>query len=241
MKRLLLPVLALLILASCKKENATAPATMDMQDYYPLQVGKFVTYRLDSTVFINLNTLKVVRSYVVKDLVDYTFKDNTGNDVYRIRRTMRSNQDTSLWLDNATFLVTQTAKTTEFTENNLRFIKLVNPMSLTRSWNGNSYINIKEDLLSFYEGWEYYYETVAEPFTIGGRTFSQTATVNQVNTVDGDTTNFNIRHEITRSKEVYAKGIGLVYRDFYHALWQPVLRAYEPNSYGVRMTLLNNN
>lgn len=241
MKSLIFPALALLILASCKKETASAPASMVMKEYYPLEVGKFVTYRLDSTVFISLNTIKVIRTYVVKDLVDYKFKDNTGNDVFRIRRTMRSNQDTSLWLDNATFLVTQTENKTDFTENNLRFIKLINPVSLTSSWNGNSYINVRDDFLSFYEGWEYYYETVGEPFTVGGRTYSQTVTVNQANNVDGDTTNFNIRHEITRSKEVYAKGIGLVYRDFYHALWQPVLRAYEPNSYGVRLTLLNHN
>lgn len=241
MKSLLTVTLAVLLLASCKKENEAAPATLNMKDYYPLQLGKYITYKLDSTVFINLNTVRVVRSYVVKDIVDYKFQDAMGNDVYRIRRMMRDNNDTTLWFDNATFLVTQTARTTEFTENNLRFIKLVNPVKLFGNWDGNAYIDLNDDFLDFYAEWDYFYETVDEPFTIGGKTFDNTITVNQVNTIDGDTTNFRVLHEVKRSKEVYAKGIGLVYRDFYHAFWQPIIQAYQPNSYGIRMTILNHN
>ncbi len=42
------------LLASCKKENATF-TTASVSDYFPLQVGKYITYDLDSTVFTNFN------------------------------------------------------------------------------------------------------------------------------------------------------------------------------------------
>jgi hypothetical protein len=241
MKSLVFLFAATLLFSACSKDPEAAPATISMQEYYPLEVGKYITYRLDSTVYINLNTVKVTRSYIVQDIVDSKFKDNMGNDVYRIRRMMRDLVDTTVWNDNATFLVTPTARTTEFTENNLRFIKLINPVKEFASWQGNNFIDSRDDFLSFFEGWEYFYENVGQPFTIGGKSYDETVTVNQIDDVDGDPNNFSQRFEITRSSEVYAKGIGLVYKDFFHELWQPILKAYEPNSYGVRLTLLNHN
>jgi len=241
MKKLFIFSFFILLFSACEKEQEGAPATTNMQEYYPLELGKYITYKLDSTVYINLNTQKVVRSYVVRDYVDSKFQDNNGQDVYRIRRMMRDATDTTIWKDNATFLVTQNLKSTEFTENNLRFIKLINPIKEFTAWQGNSYIDVKDDFLSFYEAWEYFYEKMGEPFTAGTQTFDETITVNQIDNVDNDPGNPNLRYEITRSSEVYARGVGLIYKDFFHELWQPILNAYEPNSYGVRLTILNHN
>ncbi|TAH02218.1 MAG: hypothetical protein EAZ17_03875 [Sphingobacteriales bacterium] len=242
MKNLLTCLSISLLLFSCKKEDAGTPSTIAMAEYYPQVIGKYITYRLDSTVFVNLNTIKEVRTYVVKDIVDATFKDNLGQDVYRIRRMMQDKNDPTVWFDNATFLVTQTARTTEFTENNLRFIKLINPVKEFTAWQGNSYIDSRDDFLSFFEGWEYFYEEVGQPFTINGKTFDETVTVNQVDDVDGDPNNKNARYEIRYSKEVYAKGLGLVYKEFLHELWQKApINAFEPNSYGVKLTILDHN
>jgi hypothetical protein len=66
--------------------------------------------------------------------------------------------------------------------------------------------------------------------------------VNQVDDVDGDPTNTNTRYEIRYSKEVYAKGLGLVYKEFLHELWQKApINAFESNSYGVKLTILDHN
>ena len=241
MKKLFIFSIFVLLISGCKKESEGTPATANMEEYYPLQIGKYITYKLDSTVYINLNTQKVVHSYVVRDYVDSKFQDNTGQDVYRIRRMMRDQLDTTMWKDNATFLVTQNKKSTDFTENNLRYIKLINPVKEFATWQGNNYIDVKDDFLSFYEGWEYFYEKVGEPFTAGTQTFDETITVNQVDNVDNDPGNPNLRYEITRASEVYARGVGLIYKDFFHELWQPILKAYEPNSYGVKLTILNHN
>ena len=135
-----------------------------ISDYYPLQLGKYITYKLDSTVYINLNTQKTVRSYFVQDFVDAEIIDNLGNKGYRIRRMMRSNTDTTQWFDNATFVVVPSRKDIQFSENNLKFIKLVNPVTDLNTWAGNSYINTDDNFLRFYENWEYYYENIDQPF-----------------------------------------------------------------------------
>ena len=63
---------SVLFLSSCKKsteEFDTAP----LSDYYPLTVGKYVTYNLDSTVvYQNFGQTQNVHSYQVKLVVDTT-------------------------------------------------------------------------------------------------------------------------------------------------------------------------
>jgi hypothetical protein len=231
----------LFILSSCNKTLDVAPANMNMTDYYPLQVGKFITYKLDSTVFTNLGTQREVRTYVVQDLIDAVFNDNLGQQTWRIRRKIRSLIDTTQWLDNASFLVTPGNQRMEFTENNLRFIKLVNPVSPFISWKGNSHINVIDDFLRFYENWDYTYEKLSEPLTVNGITYPETITVNHIDQTDGNPNDKRFFYEVTRSSEVYAKGIGLIYKDFLHEFWQPNSANFQNNSFGVRLTILSHN
>lgn len=233
--------LFLFTLNSCSKLTDQPPKNMNMADYYPLQVGKFISYKLDSTVFTNLGTQREIKTYFVQDLIDAVVKDNLGQDTWRIRRKIRSTTDTTQWLDNATFLVTPGAKRIEFTENNLRFIKLINPVSPSVSWKGNSYINVIDDFLRFYENWDYNYDKISEPYTVNGKTFPETITVNHIDQTDGNPNDKRFFYEVTRSSEVYAKGIGLIYKDFLHEFWQPNSANYQNNSFGVRLTILNHN
>jgi hypothetical protein len=245
LKKLIIPVfvvglLVVLSLGSCSKTDST-PAGNDMAEYYPLQLGKYITYKLDSTVYINLNTQKVVRSYIVQDFVDAQITDNLGNPGWRIRRMMRSNIDTTQWFDNASFIVVPFQGTIQFTENNLKFIKLINPVTDLNTWSGNSFINTDDNFLRFYENWEYFYENVGESIVLNNVTFPETIKVNQSDMVNGDPGNKNFFYAITRSSEVYARGVGLVYKDFLYEAWQPSTQNYEANSYGIKLTILNHN
>lgn len=237
-------IISFLILISmygCEKSMDKAPSTMNVSAYFPLEVGKYINYKLDSTVYINLNTIKSVRTYYVQDKVDEIFKDNLGRDAYRIRRTIRSKTDTTVWTDNATFVVIPTEKNIEYIDNNLRFIKLVNPVNDIITWKGNSYIDAFISQLRFYDNWNYVYEKINEPYTINSTTYPETITVNQANQIDGDPTTKNFYYAITKSEEVYAKGIGLIYKEFLWESWQPSLYSYESTSFGVRLTILNHN
>jgi hypothetical protein len=245
LKKIIIPVLSASLvvifgLVGCSKTDS-APASTNMAEYYPLVVGKYITYQLDSTVFINLSTKKVVRSYIVQDFIDAQITDNLGNPAYRIRRMMRSITDTTQWFDNASFVVVPSLKSTLFIENNLKFIKLINPVADLNTWAGNSFINTDDNFLRFYENWEYFYENVEQPIVLNNKTYPETITVNQIDLVNGDPSNKNFFYAITKSSEVYAKGIGLVYKDFLYEAWQPSTQNYEANCYGIKLTILNHN
>jgi hypothetical protein len=120
-------------------------STALISEYYPLQIGKYITYRLDSTVYVNLNTKKEVHTYIVQDWVDAEITDNLGRKAYRIRRMMQQKTDTTQWVDNAVFVVTPLGKSLEYVDNNLRFIKLQEPIRDDFTWRGNSYINSFSD------------------------------------------------------------------------------------------------
>jgi hypothetical protein len=246
----LVPVVILSFLAltwqGCSKETEQLSTGL-ISEYYPMQVGKYITYRLDSTVYVSLNTVKAVKTYIVQDWVDAEITDNLGRKSYRIRRMIRSNFDTTQWADNASFVATPLNRSMEYVENNLRFIRLQEPMRDNFTWKGNSYINSFSDQdLQYLDNWEYFYENTNQSFSIGGNTFPETVLVNQrdevINNPDDKTTIFSVN----KSKEVFAKGIGLIYKDFLHETWQPPNSTspggfYEPSSYGIRLTYLNHN
>lgn len=230
----------ILIVSSCSK-NDNAQININVFDYYPLKIGKYITYRLDSTVFENFNTQRVTKTYIVQDIIDAIIKDNQERDAYRIRRMIRSNYDTTKWADNSTFVVTAFDDRIEFQENNLRFIKLTNPISTSYSWKGNSKINVIDDYLRFYENWDYMYDKINEPYTVNNKTFPETLTVLQADKLEGNPLDPKAFYEKTKSVEVYAKSIGLVYKEFIHEFWQPSTANFQTNSYGVKLTILNHN
>jgi len=59
--------------------------------------------------------------------------------------------------------------------------------------------------------------------------------------INGDPSNKNFFYAITKSSETYAKGVGLIYKEFLYEAWQPSTQNYEANSYGVKLTILNHN
>jgi hypothetical protein len=238
---LLLLSLGLMMSNCTKTQIESTPPTISMSNYYPLTVGKWIHYRLDSTVYTSLNTIKTVRTYYILDSIEAKITDNNGNDLFRIRRMMRDNIDTTRWKDNATFLVTPSSTSIQFSENNLKFTKLVNPVREFISWKGNSAIDVADNFLRFYENWDYTYENVGQPLTINNINFPETITVNQIDQTNGDPNNKNYYYSITKSSEIYAKGIGLVYKNFLYEVWQPTAKNYESNCYGVKLTIKSHN
>lgn len=214
---IILSLFLLLGLQRCTREIET-PAITTASAYYPVQTGKYIVYRLDSTVYTNYGTVKEVRNYQVKDVVEEEITDNLGRRSYRIRRLIRDSLGHQPWADNATFMVTPLQNSIEVVENNLRFIKLVSPVKEWYSWKGNAYIDAA-GALNYLAFWDYTYADVGQPFSKDGLDMENTLTVNQEDYATGDpvASPNNIAAKIF-SQEVYAKDIGLVYKDFTH--WQ---------------------
>ena len=233
-------------LMACEKESVSFK-TERIKDYYPLKVGKFISYRLDSTVYLNLGTKKVVHSYLIQDKIDSIITDNLGRPSYKIKRTIRSTTDTTKWKDLMSYLVTYDSTRLELVQDNQRYLKLVEPISNGFNWKGNAYINTAGiPSMQFLADWRYTYENVRRPFTANGISYTETVTVNQRNDTTGVTTDKKSFFEINYSKEVYSKSIGLIFKDFLHEAWQPPNASspggyYEANSYGIRLTIIGHN
>jgi hypothetical protein len=198
-------------------------------------------------VYVNLGTEKEVHSYIVRDLVDSIIKDNLERPSYKIKRSIRNLIDTTKWNDLTSYLVTSDSSKLEYIENNLRYVKLQEPISTGFTWKGNTFINTTSvPELLYLNDWQYIYEQVRRPYSINGISYTETVTVNQRNDSLGTLGDKESFFEQTYSKEVYAKSIGLIYKEFLHEAWQPINVSsssgyYESNSYGIKLTMLRHN
>ncbi|HEX5026574.1 MAG TPA: hypothetical protein VFV68_14945, partial [Agriterribacter sp.] len=168
----------------CKKQTDSF-SLAPVSDYYPVEVGKYIVYQLDSTVFTNFETTKEIHSYQVKDIIDAEITDNLNRPSFRIHRMIRDSAGLTPWVSNATFMVTPLNNSIEYVENNLRFIKLKSPVKENYFWQGNNYIDA-EDKLSYLKFWEYQYREVDQPYTLNNAVVDSTVTVLQNDEAMGD-------------------------------------------------------
>lgn len=240
-------VMGLLLLNACKKENETF-VSAPISEYAPLEVGKYIVYQLDSFVFLPFGTRDTTISYQVKYTVSKAIKDNVGRDGFLVKRHIRKTA-AAAWKEDNSFQVFNTGDTYEFTDNNLKFVNLVSPVKENFSWKGNSYLPdypypAYDFTSAFTADWDYIYQDVEQPLTLGALNFDNTVTVLQRDEVFGDPaipgTAFA---EKTYSIEKYAKGVGLVYKDFLHWEYQGA-NPGEQNSYkgfGIKLTAIEHN
>lgn len=236
---------AVLFLSACKKSSEDFQ-TAAISDYYPLQVGKYITYSLDSTVTINFGQSMVVNSYQVRLQVDAAITDNLGRPAFRIIRYIRKTA-ANAWTPDNTFMAVPTSTSMEFIENNLRFVKMRAPVNDGYTWKGNTYIDTYSlnSNLKYLNDWDYNYDSLNLPAKIGALTVDSTLRVFQRDEVIGNPSNPNSYSEQNVGIEKYARGIGLVYRRFLHTEYQPPTPghpgAYADGTYGVTMTMIDHN
>ncbi len=232
------------LLASCKKENATF-TTASVNEYFPLQVGKYITYDLDSTIFTKFNQQLTVRHYQAQYKVEDTTTDNLGRVGYTIYRYLRADSTQSWAIDNV-FTAFPTGNSIEYLQDNLRFIKLMAPIDEGFSWKGNSYLAFDPYRSyvfadpAFMEDWNYTYENVNTPLTIGSNNFNSTITVFEVSDSTGDPKVPGTEYaEKTYSIEQYAKNVGLIYKDFIHWEYQATDNTYK--GFGEKLSIIDYN
>lgn len=240
---LLLILIAAVIFNACKKSTDTL-AIASVSEYYPLQVGKYITYNLDSTIFINFGTAQAIVSYQVKHQVDALITDNLGRPAYRIIRFIRKTA-ANPWVPDNTFMAVRTDFAVEFIENNMRFLKLKAPVRNGYTWKGNTYIDTRSlnSTVKYLDDWDYTYDSVNVKQTLGSFILDSTLKVDQRNETIGNPRDPNSYSEINFGAEKYAKGLGLVYRNFLHIEYQPPTpgNGGYRQGYGVKMTMIDHN
>ncbi|MEI8052156.1 MAG: hypothetical protein WCH52_00285 [Bacteroidota bacterium] len=228
-------------LSSCKKTETYSSASI--ADYNPSQTGKYITYKLDSLIYLSFGTRDTTVSYQVKYLTDSLITDNLGRPAYRIFRFIRKDENNS-WAPDATFVSVNTGNNLEFIENNLRYIKLQMPIKDGVTWKGNSYIDTysANSLLRYLDNWDYVYSNVGGADVVGSFNLDNTLTINQRDEIIGIPDDPGSYSEVNFSQEKYSKGIGMVYRKFFHSEYQPNNGGYfADGSYGVTYTMIDHN
>lgn len=246
----LLAIPALALFSCNEKENFTTEA---LEEYIPLAEGKYIIYRLDSTVFTNFGRNTEVHSYQLKHEVDTIITDNLGRPSYRIFTSIRDADGLQSWQPAESYFITFTGDQAErVDENNLRFIVMHLPLRDGYSWKGNKFLpaNPYNPAYNFSNDdnmadWDFYFDGVPADFTHEGNTYSNVYTIEQADEAyNVPITDPNAYAAITRSVEKYAKEIGLVFRQ--HELWE-----YQPNpggpggpyktGFGVTMWMIDHN
>lgn len=220
--RLILLLIAFLVTITGCKKKVSYPANPLTNYFIDLQVGKYVTYRMDSLNFYFYGQLDTVTSYLAKDSVEKQTVDNTGATVWLVTRYL-SDTTGSSWSPSLTYTVSATSPAIAVTENNLRFVKLAFPMDQGFSWTGNTYLPYApyQDYFQYSDynnlnlsAWNYVYTQVNQPFTVAnGTSYDSAATILQVaDSTNVPITDANAFASSTYWSETYAKHIGLIYR-----------------------------
>jgi hypothetical protein len=241
-------------LYSCgnKKEEFT---TEPLSDYFPLEKGKYITYRLDSLVFVDFEKEREIHRYQVKHVVDEIVMDNEGRPSYRIYRWIRDSAGTSEWQANGSYYITPLEDQIEVIEDNLRFIKLHEPFRDGFNWKGNQYLP-GDAYESFgyafsndnsMRNWDFTYNLFDTYWEYQGYEYNDVYTVEEEDYADNvaeDGHIFSPTQYANRTKAVerYGKDIGLVYREYELWEYQPTTRP-EPFyiGFGIRMWMIDHN
>jgi hypothetical protein len=160
-----------------------------------LQVGNFQIYDVDETNYFPLEDPEELHYQIKTEVVD-SFEHTEGNYTYVVYRSRRDSEN-----DAWTYIESWSVRVTDLeaivSENNISFVRMTFPVAVGKKWNGNAYNASEED--------EYEITVVDQPYQLGDTQFEHTLTVDQENRVD---LLFN-----DRRFEIYAKDIGLIYRE----------------------------
>ena len=266
--RLYILIAIAIFFSSCKKQTEEFQ-TAALTDFVPLEPGKYITYRLDSTVFVDFGRVTEIHKYQVKHVVDQEITDNEGRPAWRVFRYIRDSVDATSWTPAqswapfGSYMVTVLNDQLEVTDDdNLRFIKLHLGIRQGNNWKGNMYLpsnpygpvfptfSVDDAMAS----WDYFYEETDGIASFAGKTYTDVLTVEQVDEKENyPATDPAYYASQLRSVEKYSLGIGLIYREYF--LWEqqpnpivvnpgpPPVYNYDPyrTGFGIRMWIIDHN
>ncbi len=191
-----LPILILAVfLASCSKDEETSQVDLGY-DYFPVQIGQFVEYAVDSIAYDSEGEHDTT-SYYVREVIESEVLDALDETAYRIERYKKDslNQNWELvdiWSSKRTSINAQRV------EEDKRYIRLVFPITSTAEWDGNA-LNSQDD-------WMHSYMDIGVAKPYDSLSFTNTITVLQREFIS------LINDEY--AYEVYAPNVGLIEKYF---------------------------
>lgn len=214
-----------LSLSSCSRKVIPDSEVELGKDYVNFNIGHFVEYAVDSIIYNDFAQRTDTFRMQYRDVVSSTFFDNEGRPSYIINRWKRKTSQNE-WGAFLTYYATLTNYQLEVVENNLRFVKLVFPVIENTRWFGNNQIpTASNPELQWFNGWNYRYQQVSKSYS-DYLYFTNTVTITQADSKEGNENDPNAFSAQTFSKEIYAKNVGMVYKELTRWEYQPSVIKY---------------
>jgi hypothetical protein len=227
---------------SCKKDRILINTNGGdlYQSFMPTEIGKYVIYDVDSSIWDDNLCIKFTHKSQQQYLVADTFRDLQNRLSYRIDISSRL-KSTDQFAINDVVYYTPGAEQLEYVEKNIRFMRMVNPVTEGKVWSGNSLMPSEDQDYNYLKGWKYTYENVLKPYNNGAISFEKTVTVNETNQVlnNPETQPADYAY-LLQSKSVYAFRVGMIYREYTYWIYDPTSKACR-KGVGVIMRAIENN
>ena len=190
--RIKLYFVLLIIISSCKP--IVYEETNFFYNYYPLQINQVKEFFVTNIVHNSFG--KDTTTYFLKEIItDYNI-NMEGDTVYRVERYWKVDSSLSYEIKDV-WTSKKNLSAGYLNEENITYTKLIFPLSLNIYWNGNAFNNLGYQ--------EYSIESLNIPFQLNNVIFDSSLTVIQ---------NYKSNLlEFENSKEIYATGIGLIYKE----------------------------
>lgn len=180
---------------ACK--DKTLPAVDVGYEYFPVEIGHWVEYEVDSVVYDDFTGTIDTFQFYIRELYESEFVDNQGRPTIRIERYYKD-IDTANYVLKDIWYANKTNTTAEKVEENYRYIKLAFPIKETTIWDANA--------TNVYDALESEYRDMYKAKTINTLQFDSTITAyyNDETTLISEDYHF----------EVYAKDVGMIRKNY---------------------------
>ncbi len=202
-------ILALLTVMSCDDEVVVG--LPDGRDYFPLEVGRILEYRIDSIIFDDAGGGNVMDTFsgFIREHITGKFEGLTGDTAYIIERSFRR-KNTDPW--QVTYIYTESTDLTSAyrQEGNITQVKMQFPLRDITQWDPTMFIDptieveVGTELIEMFSNWEGRVLKLDANETIGSFEFDNVLSCQQA---DDDN---DIERRFVLEK--YAKGVGLILR-----------------------------
>ena len=202
---------------SCSKTVPAAPIDYEY-DYFPLEIGHYSIYQVDSIIFDPdvAGIRKDSVSVQMKEAVVDTFRDNTGALRYKIERSFRDSTSAP-WQINHVYSANIEDRRANVWEHNLHIIPLSFPPDIYDYWSGTAaldeYISfeVAGEPIQIFKTWDYYYNIVDTTFETAAGSFTSVVGV-EAGQIHNSEDALDLEQRLTHS--FYAKGVGLIYKEW---------------------------
>lgn len=206
--------LLVFISGACRKDQTQPDPAFYAYDYYPLELGKYWVYQVDSSLFdpvVNGKPILQTRSLIKLTVLD-TFGVGNGllNYVLSLANFDTVNQE---WKDIGLWSAARSDAEAYLDEGNRRLVKMTFPPVPGLHWDGTRYIDeqtivyISGEPLEMYKGWDSQIVSVDQPAEINGFSYDRVLSILLANSES--------RIEKRYALEQYIRGVGLGYREYW--------------------------